>query len=174
MGTPYRECPNCGAHLDAGELCDCRRSEREPRRPEQEPRKPMRLMAICREIDKDTGRIAVYPLKMEIDDRILGALKVRATMNPELRYFILVSARWEKYGTVIAGILKRRSVTRQMWTTSAELWSCEAGCAMRIGLHDAEQEYMSTRPFRTMALMKISAYHKAAGFRRMVVPYVPL
>ena len=85
MGTPYRECPNCGAHLDAGELCDCRRSEREPRRPEQEPRKPMRLMAICREIDKDTGRIAVYPLKMEIDDRILGALKVRATMNPELR-----------------------------------------------------------------------------------------
>lgn len=27
MGTPYRECPNCGAHLDAGELCDCRRSE---------------------------------------------------------------------------------------------------------------------------------------------------
>ena len=87
MGTPYRECPNCGAHLDAGELCDCRRSEREPRCPEQEPRKPMRLMAICR-------------------------LKVRATMNPELRYFILVSARWEKYGTVIAGILKRRSVTR--------------------------------------------------------------
>lgn len=43
MGTPYRECQNCGAHLDAGELCDCRRSEREPRRPEQEPRKPMRL-----------------------------------------------------------------------------------------------------------------------------------
>lgn len=37
MGTPYRECPNCGAHLDAGELCDCRRTEREPRRPEQEP-----------------------------------------------------------------------------------------------------------------------------------------
>ena len=94
MGTPYRECPNCGAHLDAGELCDCRRSERETRRPEQEPRKPMRLMAICREIDKDTGRIAVYPLKTEIDDRILGALKIQATMNPELRYFILVSARW--------------------------------------------------------------------------------
>ena len=116
MGTPYRECPNCGAHLDAGELCDCRRTEREPRRPEQEPRKPMRLMAICREIDKDTGRIAVYPLKMEIDDRILGALKVRATMNPELRYFVLVSARWEKYGTVIAGILKRRSGAGRTWT----------------------------------------------------------
>lgn len=48
MGTPYRECPNCGAHLDAGELCDCRRSEREPRRPEQEPRKPiLTLNLVC-------------------------------------------------------------------------------------------------------------------------------
>ncbi len=47
MGTPYRECPNCGAHLDAGE-----------------------------------------------------------------RYFALVSGRWERFGDVIAGILKRRSVTR--------------------------------------------------------------
>lgn len=72
MGTPYRECPNCGAHLDAGELCDCRRSERETRRPEQEPRKPMRLMAICREIDKDTGRIAVYPLKRRLTTGFWG------------------------------------------------------------------------------------------------------
>ena len=23
MGKPYRECPHCGAHLDAGEKCDC-------------------------------------------------------------------------------------------------------------------------------------------------------
>lgn len=22
--TPYRVCPHCGAHLDAGETCDCR------------------------------------------------------------------------------------------------------------------------------------------------------
>lgn len=31
MGTPYRECPNCGAHLDAGEPCDCAQKERDPR-----------------------------------------------------------------------------------------------------------------------------------------------
>lgn len=30
MGTPYRECPNCGAHLDAGEPCDCTHKERTP------------------------------------------------------------------------------------------------------------------------------------------------
>lgn len=68
MGTPYRECPNCGAHLDAGEPCDCTNKEREPR-PAAEPKKPlqrMRLMVVCREIDKETGRIAVYPLDMEI------------------------------------------------------------------------------------------------------------
>lgn len=23
MSTPYKECPRCGAHLDAGERCDC-------------------------------------------------------------------------------------------------------------------------------------------------------
>lgn len=113
MGTPYRECPNCGAHLDAGELCDCRRSEREPRRPEPEkPLKRMSLMVVCREVDKETGKIAVYPLKTEIDDRVMQCLQIQARANPELRYFALVSARWERYGEVIAGILKRRSVTR--------------------------------------------------------------
>lgn len=23
MATPWKECPNCGAHLDGGETCDC-------------------------------------------------------------------------------------------------------------------------------------------------------
>lgn len=40
MGTPYRECPNCGAHLDAGEPCDCTHKERDPR-PAAEPEKPL-------------------------------------------------------------------------------------------------------------------------------------
>lgn len=25
MGKPYKVCPACGAHLDAGEICDCKR-----------------------------------------------------------------------------------------------------------------------------------------------------
>ena len=32
---------------------------------------------------------------------------------------------------------------------------------MRIGLHDAEKEYMKRKTFPNYALMKISAYHKA-------------
>lgn len=31
MSKPYRTCPKCGAHLDAGERCDCEdRAEHEP------------------------------------------------------------------------------------------------------------------------------------------------
>lgn len=74
--------------------------------------KRMSLMVVCREVDKETGKIAVYPLKTEIDDRVMQCLQIQARANPELRYFALVSARWERYGEVIAGILKRRSVTR--------------------------------------------------------------
>ena len=34
---------------------------------------------------------------------------------------------------------------------------------MRVGLHDAEQEYLKHKTFPNYALMKISAYHKARG-----------
>lgn len=34
---------------------------------------------------------------------------------------------------------------------------------MRVGLHDAEQEYLKHKIFPNYALMKISAYHKARG-----------
>lgn len=107
MGTPYRICDHCGAHLDAGELCDCRRRE--------EPTaavRSMKLIAICREIDKDTGRIAVYPLNTEINGYVIQKLQLKAQFNPELRYFTLASARWERFGDVITSILKRRTVTR--------------------------------------------------------------
>ena len=30
MPTYYHECPDCGAHLDPGEICDCGRAEKEP------------------------------------------------------------------------------------------------------------------------------------------------
>lgn len=34
---------------------------------------------------------------------------------------------------------------------------------MLIGLHDAERDYNKTKSFPNLALMKISAYHKAQG-----------
>ena len=109
MGKPYRECQYCGAHLDAGEICDCREKRQEKA---AQPHEKMKLIAICREVDKGTGRIAVYPLKNKIDGGTIAALKIRAQMNPELRYFTLTSGRWERFGDGITSILKRRTVTR--------------------------------------------------------------
>lgn len=37
--TPYRVCPHCGAHLDAGETCDCRQE------PQRESAPPERVSA---------------------------------------------------------------------------------------------------------------------------------
>ena len=108
MGKPYRECPHCGAHLDAGEICDCRKKREETA---AQPHEKMKLIAICREVDKATGRIAVYPLKNKIDDRAISSLQNWARSNPGFRYFTLASTRWERFGEVIAGILKRRTVT---------------------------------------------------------------
>lgn len=110
MGKPYRECLHCGAHLDAGEICDCR-AEREKKAEEQ--REEMKLIAICREIDKDTGKIAVYPLETEITDRILQRLKIRAQFNPELRYFATTAAHFRGFGDTITSTLKRRNVTKE-------------------------------------------------------------
>ena len=115
MGTPYRECPNCGAHLDAGEPCDCAQKERDPL-PAAEPEKPlqrMHLMVVCREENKETGKIAVYPLKMEIDDHVMQCLQIWARANPELRYFAIVSARWERYGERNCGTLRGYSRSRR-------------------------------------------------------------
>lgn len=109
MGTPFRKCPDCGAHLDANETCDCRKPEQEER---PAAGQPMKLVAICREVDRDTGRIAVYPLNVKIDGTVIAQLQFRAKLNPELRYFTLTSGRWERYGDAITGILKRRTVSR--------------------------------------------------------------
>ena len=78
---------------------------------DQNERERMKLVAVCREVDRDTGRIAVYPLKMEMTGDTVRALQVRARVNTELRYFTMTAGRWEKYGTAITGILKRRTVT---------------------------------------------------------------
>ena len=109
MGKPYRECQYCGAHLDAGEICDC--GERERERPVAVDPRRMRLVAICREVDPETGNVAVYQVGEEMNDRTISFLQNWARNNPGFRYFTLASTRWERFGEVIAGILKRRTVT---------------------------------------------------------------
>ena len=45
------------------------------------------MICVCREIDKNTGEIAVYPIKAEVTDRLLFCLGLRQRANPELKYF---------------------------------------------------------------------------------------
>ena len=77
-----------------------------------QPWERLKLLAVCREVDKESGRVSVYPLNLEITSEIITSLKMRAQFNPELRYFTTTTARWDRYGEVMAGILKRRTVSR--------------------------------------------------------------
>lgn len=40
------------------------------------------------------GKIAVYPLNVEVTDDLIAQLKFRARLNPELRYFATAKVRW--------------------------------------------------------------------------------
>ena len=113
MARPFKICPDCGAHLDASEPCDCKDAiEREPPKPWER----LKLLAVCREVDKESGRVSVYPLDLEITSEILASLKMRAQFNPELRYFTTTTARWDRYGEVMAGMVTKgiMSVVRQI------------------------------------------------------------
>lgn len=104
MARPFKICPDCGAHLDASEPCDCKDAiEREPTKPWER----LKLLAVCREVDKESGRVSVYPLDLEITSEILASLKMRAQFNPELRYFTTTTARWDRYGEVMAAEISR-------------------------------------------------------------------
>lgn len=70
------------------------------------------MIAFCREVDKRTGKIAVYPLKAEVNDRLLSCLQIRSRINPELRYFVTTKAHWEGFSDVIIRNFKRKEVTR--------------------------------------------------------------
>lgn len=69
------------------------------------------MMIICREIDRETGRIAVYQIETEVTESLIFKLRLRARLNPELQYFVTTKAHYEGFGDMIAAVLKRRTVT---------------------------------------------------------------
>ena len=44
---------------------------------------------LCREVDKDTGRIATYLCKKNINETDLISASLRARVNPELSYYVI-------------------------------------------------------------------------------------
>ncbi len=71
------------------------------------------MVIICREVDKRSGRIAVYEVKKEVTNDLLVNLKLRAMLNPELRYFVMMRKRWEDgaWHDAYYKALKKRSLT---------------------------------------------------------------
>lgn len=73
------------------------------------------MVTICREVSKNTGEIAVYPIKAEVTDRLLFQLQLRSRINPELRYFVVSRVRWEneEFRKQIERLLRRKDVTQR-------------------------------------------------------------
>lgn len=73
------------------------------------------IAVFCREVDKNSGNVAVYLCKREARENDLHCLSIRARLNPELRYYATDTRRvddaeeWEE----IVRDLKRHDVEKQ-------------------------------------------------------------
>ena len=68
----------------------------------------MDVTFLCREVDKDTGEIAVYPVATVTDGRdLLLQLDVRQRLNPELRYFAVFDQEYRINKDMIEKVLGR-------------------------------------------------------------------
>ena len=56
----------------------------------------MKIVLLCREVDRDTGKIAVYPVGKVPGDRetLLLELSLRQRLNQELQYFAVLDRRY--------------------------------------------------------------------------------
>ena len=75
-----------------------------------------KMICLCREINKETGEIAVYPIKAEVTDQLLFALGIRQRANPELRYFVTLRANFDANEETILNQLHRKQVTDRLLT----------------------------------------------------------
>lgn len=69
------------------------------------------MLVLCREVDKATGRVAVYPINAEVTEQLLFSLGIRQRCNPELRYFVTTKAHYKGFEDVIVRALKRHTLT---------------------------------------------------------------
>lgn len=72
-----------------------------------------KVIVICREVNRQTGQIAVYVVPMEIDEHTVVRLSLRSMFNPELRYFFAYEDVYQEQKQEITAMLKRRNITKQ-------------------------------------------------------------
>lgn len=68
---------------------------------------------LCREVDRQTGRIAVYNLDAPFSGDVAFYLRIRQQFNPELRYFCVGANFYAESETKIFTMLKKRYVSRE-------------------------------------------------------------
>lgn len=73
------------------------------------------ISIVCREICKDTGEIAAYLCKKDVDNQDLFLVSIRSRANPELTYYAIRTCVAEnaEYLEEVLSLLKRRRLTER-------------------------------------------------------------
>lgn len=68
----------------------------------------MGVVFLCREVDRNTGKIAVYPVGKAPGDResLLFELQLRQSFNPELQYFAVLDREYRLNKAEIEEVLR--------------------------------------------------------------------
>lgn len=71
------------------------------------------ITIVCREVDKNTGRIATYVCKKNVGNNDLQIVRIRSTFNPELTYYAIRTCTAEDPEALedLLVFLKRRRLT---------------------------------------------------------------
>lgn len=72
------------------------------------------MICLCREINKSTGEIAVYPIKAEVTDHLLFCFGLRQRANPELKYFVTLAENYDANEETILKQLRRKQITDRL------------------------------------------------------------
>ena len=67
------------------------------------------VILVCREVNLESGDVAVYRMDAEPTGRVLFCLGIRARMNKELRYFVCAE-RWRENFEQLTQILGKNLV----------------------------------------------------------------
>lgn len=72
----------------------------------------MGVVFLCREVDRATGKIAVYPVGKVPGDResLLFELQLRQSFNPELQYFAVTKREFSLSEAEINEVLGREDL----------------------------------------------------------------
>lgn len=76
----------------------------------------IKLILICREVDKSTGEIAAYEIPRGEEDLAdkFYILQLREALNPELKYFVTTEENFEENEERILSGLRRGRISKEL------------------------------------------------------------